>query len=289
MLRGTVYLAEDALLLDKYDALYADMFGKLPPEHDDGTFSARVDTAVERLGGRARSDPNGPPSSSAGTDGYANAAMNEALKVFDRARKSVVRSHLCLTAHALLAQAGTGKLSLPELAKFSKEELGSKTDAAFWEHAETAYIRLSSFWDRVGQLLDFAFFNIRKFDHNGFNGVMDRMHSNVIPMVPQLRGDASWVRLRKFQTSAKDDGLKWLIERRNLIIHSLHLHPLPVSDEIVFQSQFNHLEAAHTEKLKPRSFLEEVQLLQGQLAQASALFNDVLSLVHYSRPKTQAV
>jgi hypothetical protein len=55
--------------------------------------------------------------------------------------------------------------------------------SAFWEHAGAAYIRLYSFWDRVGQVLDFAFFNIRKFDQNGFTAVMDRVHSNVVPIM----------------------------------------------------------------------------------------------------------
>jgi hypothetical protein len=149
---------------------------------------------------------------------------------------------------------------------------------AFWEHAEAAYIRLSSFWDRVGQVLDFAFFNIRKFDQNGFTAVMDRIHSNAVPMDNPLKYSTSWKRLRSFQTSGKDDGLQWLLQRRNLFIHSLHLHPVEADEDGVFTSQYNHLDAAHRDKLRPREPAEEAALLMGQLDMAGALFTDFLTI-----------
>ncbi|MCP3417925.1 hypothetical protein NLM16_27845 [Bradyrhizobium brasilense] len=95
----------------------------------------------------------------------------------------------------------------------------------------------------------------------------------------RLESSTSWKRLRTFQTSAKEDGLKRLLQRRNLVVHSLHLHPVGTEDEGVFKSQFNHPDAAHREKLRPREPNEEVALLMGQLAKASAHFNNFLDIV----------
>ena len=73
--------------------------------------------------------------------------------------------------------------------------------------------------------------------------------------------------------------MKWLLQRRNLVVHSLHLHPIQADEEGVFKSQFNHLDAAHREKLRPREPAEEVALLMGQLDGAGTLFSDFLSVV----------
>ncbi len=131
-------------------------------------------------------------------------------------------------------------------------------------------------------MLDFAFFNIRKFDQNGFTAVMDRIHSNAVPMDNRLKNSGSWKRLRSFQSSEKEDGLKWLLQRRNLVVHSLHLHPVQTDEEGVFKSQFNHLDAAHREKLRPRDPAEEVALLMGQLDRAVALFSAFLTVVEFA-------
>jgi len=76
--------------------------------------------------------------------------------------------------------------------------------------------------------------------------------------------------------------LKWLLQRRNLFIHSLHLHPVEANEEGVFKSQFNHLEATHREKLRPRDPAEEVALLMGQLDMAGALFSDFLAVAEFA-------
>ena len=206
--------------------------------------------------------------------------MREVFAVFSRARKSVLRAHLFMAGSSLLAEQ-LNVMDLPDnsdaAAQFIKQAQG-----AFWEHAEAAYIRLYSFWDRLGQVLDFAFFNIRKFDQNGFTAVMDRIHSNVVQMDSRLKNSDSWKCLRSFQSSEKEDGLKWLLQRRNLVVHSLHLHPLQTDEEGVFKSQFNHLKAAHQEKLRPRDPAEEVALLMGQLDRAGALFSAFLTVVEFA-------
>lgn len=107
---------------------------------------------------------------------------------------------------------------------------------------------------------------------------MDRVHVNAVPMDARLKASGSWKRLRTFQISEKEDGLKWLLQRRNLIVHSLHLHPVQPEQEDVFKSQFNHLDVAHREKLRPRAPREEVALLMQQTEKAAQLFNDFLTI-----------
>lgn len=274
------FVANEALVLAQYEAVQEGKFAKLWPADDNGEFDKRIARVVEHLGGPPQLYVLGPGEEPPPADYYPAATMREAFAVFSRARKSVLRAHLFMAGSSLLAKQ-SGVMDLPKnpdvAALFIKE-----AQAAFWEHAEAAYIRLYSFWDRVGQVLDFAFFNIRKFDQNGFTAVMDRIHSNAVPMDYRLKNSNSWERLRSFQTSGKEDGLKWLLQRRNLVVHSLHLHQVQTDEEGVFKSQFNHLDAAHREKLRPREPAEEVGLLMGHLDRAGPLFSDFLSVVEFA-------
>ncbi|HJS09994.1 hypothetical protein [Sphingopyxis sp.] len=271
------HVSNEAIILAQFEAIQDEPFPHLWARNDDGQFSMRMDRVAEHLGGPldiyvVRDGHQAPPA-----DNYPPAALQEATDVFARARKSVLR--------ALMFSAGFQVLSEnPDLTDMSDEPavaqaLVSQAQSAFWEHAEAAYIRLYSFWDRVGQVLDFAFFNIRKFDQNGFNSVMDRIHVNAVPMDARLKASGSWKRLRTFQCSEKEDGLKWLLQRRNLVVHSLHLHPVEAVQEDVFKSQFNHLDVAHREKLRPRTPRDEMDLLAGQLNRAAELFSDFLAII----------
>jgi hypothetical protein len=277
------FVRNEALLLVRYEMAQERKFATLWLENNDGDFDKRINRVLEHLGGPKevyllRTGQQPPPA-----DNYPEAAMREAFAVFSRARNSVMRAHLFMTGSSLLAEQ-PDLVGLPEHPEASAH-LIKKAQDAFWEHAEAAYIRLSSFWDRVGQVLDFAFFNIRKFDQNGFTAVMDRIHSNAVPMNNPLKYSTGWKRLRFFQGSEKEDGLKWLLQRRNLFIHSLHLHPVEADEEGVFKSQFNHLEATHREKLRPREPAEEVALLMGQLDRAGALFSDFLTIAEFAPPR----
>lgn len=266
----------DRVILARYDRVF---FADFP--HLGGTAEAlnrQLDATSEHLGGPpehylVREGCKPPPA-----DSYPEAVLREVMSVFDRARKSVTRAHMFMTGAATIQESPDDFILEPE----QLASLDQVTSDAFWEHAEAAYIRLASYWDRVGQVLDFAFFNIRKFDHLGFTAVMDRVAANAVPMNDRLKRNGSWTRLRAFQTSEKDDGLKWLLVRRNLIIHSLHLHPLPVEDEPVFESQFNHLETAHRDRQKPRSMRDEAEILKRQLRRAVHLFEDFLRIVEFS-------
>ncbi|HFF3781729.1 TPA: hypothetical protein ACGCF2_000195 [Stenotrophomonas maltophilia] len=274
---AVAYVSNEALVLTQYEVARPGLFPKL--WDGIGDFDKRMNDIAEHLGGppdfyiMSKTREVEPPPA----DSYPDATLREALEMFLRARKSVVRAHMFMTGSTVLAHA-------PEMMDLSTETdeaelFVSSAQSAFWEHAETAYIRLYSFWDRIGQILEFAFFNIRKFDHNTFSAVIDRINANIVPMSKRLESSASWKRVRTFQKSEKEDGLKWLLARRNLIVHSLHLHPIKTKDESVFKSQFNHLENSHREKLRPRDAGGEVDLLLGQLNQAASLFGSVLSII----------
>jgi hypothetical protein len=277
------FVTNEAVVLAQYEAVQEGRFAWLWPADDNGEFDERVHRVIRHLGGPPQIYVKGNDEEPPLIDNYPEATMQEALAVFSRARKSVLRAHLFMAGSSLLAKR-PGVMELPEnpdvAAAFIRE-----AQAAFWEHAEAAYIRLCSFWDRVGQVLDFAFFNIRRFDQNGFAAIMDRIHLNAVPMDDRLKNSDSWSRLRSFQTSEKEDSLKWLVQRRNLVVHSLHLHPIKNDEESVFKSQFNHLDTAHRDRLRPREPAEEVDLLVGQLARAGALFNDFLSVAEFAPSK----
>ena len=252
------YVTNEAVVLAQYEAFQEDKFANSWPENDGDAFDKRMNSVTEHLGGPPQyyllRQGEEPPLA----DNYPEAALREVLDVFKRARKSVVRAHMFMTGSMFLTKQPE-IMHLPEDPNM-REKVINLAHAAFWEHAESAYIRLYSFWDRVGQVLDFAFFNIRKFDHNGFSAVMDRIHANMVPMDTRLSASESWRRLRSFQTSEKENGLKWLLNRRNLLVHSLHLHPVQTDEEGMFKSQFNHLDTAHRERLRPRDPAGEVAL-----------------------------
>ena len=270
------HVSNEAIILAQFEAIQDERFPQLWHAEDDGQFSKRLDHVSEHLGGPldvyvVRDGHHAPPA-----DNYPVAALHEAVDVFARARKSVLRALMFSAGSQILAE-NPDLMDLPDEPAIAQAFV-NQAQSAFWEHAEAAYIRLASFWDRLGQLLDFAFFNIRKFDQNGFTSVMDRIHVNAVPMDARLKASGSWKRLRTFQISEKEDGLKWLLQRRNLIVHSLHLHPVQPEQEDVFKSQFNHLDVAHREKLRPRAPREEVALLMQQLEKAAQLFNDFLTI-----------
>jgi hypothetical protein len=150
------------------------------PRDKASPFRDSIYSVIEALGGPPRiilrEDGEPPPT----YDTYATAAIREALRTFDRARNSVVRTHLYLVGSSLIRR-NPEYMHLPEEPSI-REMLIAAVEERFWEHAETSYIRLASHWDRIGQLLDFAFFNIRQFERDGFTAVMDRIHTNIVPV-----------------------------------------------------------------------------------------------------------
>jgi hypothetical protein len=225
-------------------------------------------------------------------DDYPAAAMAEVVNMFHRTRRSVCRAQMLLTGSHVLHE--TPDLFLQKMPPDVEEEFLAAVDSSFWEQAETAYIRLASYWDRVGQMLDFVFFSIRQFERDGFTAVLDRIHSNFSPMDTTLQNMADWKSLRAFQTSEKEDGLKWLLRRRNLLVHSLYLRPLRENEEAtdsggvaLFTSEFNHLEASLRKKLAPGTPNEEIDRLNVQLQKAAELYPAVLGLCEYAADRRE--
>jgi hypothetical protein len=225
-------------------------------------------------------------------DDYPAAAMAEIVNMFHRTRRAVCRAQMLLVGNHFLHQDPDIFIAKmpPEVEKSFLESI----DSSFWEQAEIAYIRLASYWDRVGQMLDFAFFSIRQFERDGFTAVADRIHTNFGPMDSILKAMPEWKALRAFQTSEKEDGLKWLLRRRNLLVHSLYLRPLsdslPIDDgEVLFTSEFNHLEESLRRRLAPGTPTQEIERLNFQLAKAAELYPAVLGVCEYAADRRASI
>lgn len=138
---------------------------------------------------------------------------------------------------------------------------------------------MASFWDRVGQILDFFFFGIRYFERYGFAAVVDRIIQNLAPVSRELESSIALKRLRAYQTSEQEDGYNWLARRRNSLVHSLHLQPLTEQSSIgLFETLYNHPDVRIRTKLKPGTLNEELERLHCQLGAVCDRFEDILSL-----------
>jgi hypothetical protein len=260
----------------------------------------RISRIVQRFGGpprlAIRSNDGYGEHKSEPVDEYPAAAFGELVSMFHRTRRAVCRSQMLLVGSGVLHE--TPNIFRKKMPLEMKTAFLAAVDSSFWEYAEIAYIRLASYWDRAGQMLDFAFFSIRQFERDGFTAVIDRIHTNLVPMNQGLLQLPEWNAVRTFQTSDKEDGLQWLLRRRNLIIHSIYLRPMSDSTgdlseesdgEPLFRYEFNHLEEKLRKKLKPGTALEEIERLNKQLAQAATLFLAVLSLCEYAADQRKAL
>ncbi|MGC0896913.1 hypothetical protein [Pantoea agglomerans] len=277
--------AREPFVLLNYDHFMKVKLGRLWPEGGNEYFDDKVNNIVEHLGGPPETfiiqDGASPPK----VDNYPSAIMREAFDVFDLARNAVLRLDMYHAGYKLVYD-NPVLLPFNELSEENRRLSLKYVQTAFWEKAEIAIIRISSFWDRIGQILAFAFFNIRKFEHDGFKSVIDRIKDNIIPMSSELASNASWARIINYQKHAKPDDFGWLVERRNLIIHRLHLHPID-DEEQVFASHYNHFDKAHRDKLRPQNTDDELKLIKSQLNKSASLFDDVLEILKFSAQRKQ--
>jgi hypothetical protein len=240
----------------------------------------RVGYLVERLGGPPMLIIQGNDEPKPRYDLYPAAALHEVTTMFHRTRRSVTRAHMLMIGSHIVHET-------PEIFPLPTEggirgQFLETVESAFWEQAETVYIRLASYWDRVGQSLDFAFFGIRQFERDGFTAVIDRIRANFVVHMDLLSSPA-WISVRAFQTSEREDGLKWLLRRRNLLVHSLYLRPIQEpQDRALFESEFNHIEVALREKLAPGNPVQEVERMHLQLQKAAELFPSALELCEHA-------
>lgn len=275
------YALSESLIFARLEEFFDPKPASLAKGGDIDALQNRVDRAITRLGGPPRSIIRGHDEPPPTYDTYAAAAMDEVLSAFRLARRTVCRAHTFMIGCGMI-RTHPEIMRLPE-AEEVREQFLSAAERAFWEHTETAFINICCYWDRVGQILDFAYFGIRQFERDGFTAVVDRIHANAAPMRPELQSSLAWVALRRFQNSEKDDGLKWLLRRRNLIVHSLHLRPIrSAPDEELFKSAYNHLEVKLASKLAPRSPIEEVEQLNLHLTAAADLFPNLLAILEFS-------
>lgn len=276
---AVAHAANEGLVLARLEEFFSPKPAKLAEKDTDAEkLKKRLEALTLKLGGAPEFIVSGENDERPNYDTYPNAAISEVISVFHRARRSVTRAQMFLTGSHLL-------LTHPEVVNLPEDEdvallFKQNVEDVFWEHTETAFIRLSSFWDRIGQLLDFIFFGIRQYERDGFAAVMDRINNNILPVNSEIKKSIDWSALRKYQTSESEDGLKWLLRRRNLIVHSLHLQPLVdfSTDHELFESAYNHLEEKLINKLKPGKAEEEVTRLHLHLGAAASLFHHVLNL-----------
>ena len=220
-------------------------------------------------------------------DTYLSAAIDEAIEVFHRARRSLCRAQAFLIGAHMLAK-NPEFLKLPDDPKV-RNLFQTSAEGVFWEHTETTFIRLAGFCDRLGQILDFAFFSIRQYERDGFSAVVDRIRANTLRMQPELASSAAWIAIWNYRKSEREEGLQWLLSRRNLLVHSLHLRPEgETPNEEIFASAFNHLDSRLRRDLAPGTPEQEIQRLHTHLSQAAELLPHVLTLCQLHAEYQQA-
>jgi hypothetical protein len=277
--RALAYTANEPILLIKLEKFFRPAPAKLAStEEESEGLNQRIGRLCQSLGGPPQliiTKENEPLDI---YDTYASAAFKEILHSFHRCRRSICRTQVCLIGselHKSHPDFLEPKPDDPEVLKQMQE----MTSEMFWEHAETSYIRLASFWDRVGQLLDFVFFNIRQYERDGFPSVLTRIRSNYVRQFSNIEKSDSWTYLWDYGKSEQPDGFGWLVSRRNLLVHSIHLQALVADKESeLYKSAFNHLDETARKKLKPETPASELDSLHTHLDAASVLFPAVLGL-----------
>ena len=205
-------------------------------------------------------------------------SVQEMVSLFKRARTSVTKVHAKFLTYWILRNAkeivetGLDEKQLSALEPVILDE--------FWEYAETAYIRLASMWDRAGQLLDYVFFNIRQFERDGFPSVLDRIKTNFVVLDKTVENQDFWKQVRQYAYRDQVDGLKWLLRRRNLLVHSLHLGEQNATkkEERDLSYYFNHLDEATRNRLGTMEPEQELDALHSHLSKFAKLFEPLCDL-----------
>jgi hypothetical protein len=272
------HAASEALMLARLEEFFSPQPVKLAATpREVKVLEELADDATRLYGGAPRLIIQGVNDPKPTYDTYMSAAIDEAIEVFHRSRRSLCRAQAFLVGAHMLRETPE-LMNLPDDVKV-RELFQSSAERVFWEHAETTFIRLAGFWDRLGQVLDFAFFSIRQYERDGFSAVVDRIRSNALRMRPDLAKQQAWLSIWAFKKSEKEDGLQWLLSRRNMLVHSLHLRPVGTNpNDELFASAFNHLDERLKSDLKPGTPEEEIKRLHVQLDKAAVLLPQVLML-----------
>lgn len=275
------HAASESLILTRLEEFLDPKLPRIAPSKKDADkVNAAMNELIRVYGGPPRLIIRGLDEPPPRYDTYLAAALDEVVKLFERARNSLCRAKAFRIGMHYLETNPDIVLNiphdaLPETLCFFRDGVSD----AFWEHAETCYIRLAGYWDRVGQVLDFAFFGIRQYERDGFSAVLDRIRANTLRMHPDITQLSAWDRLWKFKKSEKEDGLQWLLSRRNLLVHSIHLRPNDQCDsDELYESAFNHLDARYKVSLAVGTPDDEVGRLHIQLDAAATLYICMIEL-----------
>ena len=271
------FRANEPILIRKFEEFMSPKPARLAADDDEKTkLNKRLDELSVTLGGvpgvliASNDQPNHTK-----YDEYGVATLDEIISYFNRCRDSVVKAHLSFVAYHFIRERPDFMNIEPEY----RETMTELMEEAFWEETEIAYIRLASYWDRVGQLLDFMFFNVRQYERDGFAAVVDKIHGNFSPIYPELRISESYQKLRSFQQSEQIESFKWLARRRNLLVHSIRLRKLfDQQPNVILEFAFNHLEDKYRSKLQVRDPSDELNTIHQHLSNCAGLFPDVLEL-----------
>ncbi len=280
------HAANEALILARLEEFLDPKPPKLAAskEHADA-LNKSIDALVREYGGPPRLIIHFTNEPKPRYDTYLSAALGEVMQVFNRTRNSLCRARAFLIGMHFL-ETKPSLINIPEDAPLEVHSFfRNGASNAFWEHTESCYIRLAGYWDRIGQVLDFAFFGIRQYERDGFSAVLDRIRANTLRMHPDIGSLPAWELLWKYKRSAREDGLQWLLSRRNLLVHSLHLRPTePEEPEELYESAFNHLDARFRESLAVGTPEIEVNRLHVHLTAAAELFPYVIELCQHYAP-----
>jgi hypothetical protein len=245
-------------------------------EEDARAIETKLSQLSQKLGGPPRLFIQAKDDPLPIHDTYCDAAISELVNSFHRSYHTICKTQMYFIAINMFEKHN-------DVFEFTdndeRKSLQNLLIKRFWEFAEIGFIRLASYWDRVGQLLDFVFFSIRQFERDGFPTVFDRIKVNYSPMLDDLTKSESWERLNNYQKSENSAGLKWLLRRRNLLIHSIHLRDtsnVGVGDEELYVSLFNHIEDTIKNKLKAGNIEQELHSLHSHLSAAATLLEDVI-------------
>lgn len=257
-------------------------FGYVAPQLVDSSRESEVenklDSISKAMGGVPKTflmPEDGPQPT---FDTFLDSAIDEIIKIYWRARKYVLYAKLYQLSEkfqGLHHEQLTGSYTKDELETLNKLVLEE-----FYDKAEIAFIRIASFWDRVGQLLDYVFFNIRQYEREVFPLVVERIQQNYANYHKSIDVAECWKRIAKFKNSDKHDGFQWLQSRRNILIHSLHLSVPDESDDtkLEYLCTKDHIKEKQVKKLQAKEPSDEMEILIKQLYMASMLFIDVLDL-----------
>ena len=84
-------------------------------------------------------------------DTYVNSAIDEFFLSYQKAREAICRAHIKFIVIDIIGKH-------PEyIKKKPYKDLVGYLENLYWDMVEIAYIRLASYWDRAGQLLDYIF------------------------------------------------------------------------------------------------------------------------------------